>query len=693
MSNHVGLVVKRPGFPDRRLPLQSGQFCLGRAEDNDICLPDIGVSRRHARIVVDGGGVIFEDLGSGNGSWFQGRRLATQRMAHGDEVSIEPFTLQFELQQESTHGGAGADATQLVGDVSVLTDEPAGAHLELVSPVRGMKSAYVIPASGLTLGRSEQRDVVVPDPGASRLHAEVVKVGGEYWVRDPGAANGLFVNEQRIREHRLEAGDVIRIGSTQLRFAPLGLDGGRRTDIVREPEPENTESFSGVLEQPTRQDADWQKYLPDAPAPPPAQPSAAPPAFGSAPPPPSAQSPAPLPPAGAAPAFGAPPPAGGPAFGGPAPVGPAFGGGDLGGKPPPSAGGGFFTPIRIAIGAIAGLVVVMIGVKGVMNLVDGRSVPGLGTETSGSYEAASELDAASVAEVEELMAEGMELFMGKRYYEATSRFLKVIKLDPDHEDAERMGYLACEFIAIQTLQERVNKDAASDAEKAETKAAALEAAEVALAGDGSLADAREEVRVALTLLPDDKELTEADTRLRKKTGAVARRNTERRIEKLSADVGTSYSSAKAALDRGDYANAIRGFEAVMAGDPGKSTEYYYKAEEGVGSAKSAMRRAAQEPYKQAMVSMKRGDNMTARSKLNETLRIDPYHSAASQKLKEVQSKLESEASDKFKEARVLESANQIERALSLYAQVQKLVGDKNHELHKKAQARIDVLLR
>ena len=42
----VELVVRRPGHPERRLILGVGTIHLGRGEDNEIVLPDIGVSRR-----------------------------------------------------------------------------------------------------------------------------------------------------------------------------------------------------------------------------------------------------------------------------------------------------------------------------------------------------------------------------------------------------------------------------------------------------------------------------------------------------------------------------------------------------------------------------------------------------------------------------------------------------------------------
>ncbi|MCP4809630.1 MAG: FHA domain-containing protein [Proteobacteria bacterium] len=666
----AGLIVVRAGFPDRRVPLAAGVARLGRAEDNEICLADVGVSRRHARILVDDHGVTFEDLGSGNGSWFQGRKLTTHMVAHGDEVNIEPFTLRFELYEEDS------DDTRLLADApGMFTDEPVAAHLELVNPVAGLRNSYGIGAQGLTLGRSEQRDIIIPDPAASRLHCEIVKVGGEYWAKDTGAANGLFVNEQRIRERHLRDGDVIRIGATEFRFTCVGEDRG--TDVLETAEPEHTEAFAGIVE---------------APPPPPPGTALPPPPMNGGLAAPTWGAPAEAPPLGApAGGFGAPAPFG-EAPAGPAPA--AFGGADLGGGAPSPGKGAGITPIRLAIGAILALTVIMVGIKKGGEFLESSSGPTVVSKSADGYEhEAAGVDAEDQAEVDGLMDEGMELFMDEEYYAATSRFLQVLKVDPGHEDAERMGYLACEFISIGAMHAVVQQAAASEADKSEAKSAALEATEAALAGKGSVSNARDLVRAALRLIPDDAELSDADTALGRKAGAISRRATERKHEKLSEEIGPMFDNAKAQLDRGDWVNAIAGFQAVMAADTSKSTEYYYQASDGINDAKSRMRRAAATPYKEAMTSMNRGDNLTARSKLRETLRLDPYHSAAKQKLSEVQGRLESEASDKFKEARVLEAANQVERALSLYSQVQKLVGDKSHELHKLAQQRIDALLR
>ncbi len=52
----------------RRAALQEGENVIGRNPASDVCLDAPGVSRSHARIVVDGDGVRLTDLGSKNGT-------------------------------------------------------------------------------------------------------------------------------------------------------------------------------------------------------------------------------------------------------------------------------------------------------------------------------------------------------------------------------------------------------------------------------------------------------------------------------------------------------------------------------------------------------------------------------------------------------------------------------------------------
>ena len=76
---------------------------------------------------------------------------------------------------------------------------------------------YPVGASGLSLGRAADNDVVLDDDEASRYHAFVQTQGEQAWLYDRGSANGVFVDDVRImRPYRLQSGDVIRLGHTNL---------------------------------------------------------------------------------------------------------------------------------------------------------------------------------------------------------------------------------------------------------------------------------------------------------------------------------------------------------------------------------------------------------------------------------------------------------------------------------------------
>ena len=71
----------------------------------------------------------------------------------------------------------------------------------------------------LTIGRSSRNDICISDPFASRLHAEIRRENDQVMLVDNGSANGTFVNTQRVTGAvRLEVGDIVRIGETEIEY-------------------------------------------------------------------------------------------------------------------------------------------------------------------------------------------------------------------------------------------------------------------------------------------------------------------------------------------------------------------------------------------------------------------------------------------------------------------------------------------
>ena len=90
----------RPGcrliWGGHEFTLEEGENLVGRTSEAAVRIPSAKVSRRHARIRVDGGRAWLEDLGSRNGTFLGKRRIdAPVPLADGDEIGIGGAVLVF----------------------------------------------------------------------------------------------------------------------------------------------------------------------------------------------------------------------------------------------------------------------------------------------------------------------------------------------------------------------------------------------------------------------------------------------------------------------------------------------------------------------------------------------------------------------------------------------------------------------
>ena len=70
----------------------------------------------------------------------------------------------------------------------------------------------------MTIGRAEGNDIPIPDESVSQHHASIERRGNDYVIRDARSRNGIWLGEQRIDEHELRDGDVVRLGRAKLVF-------------------------------------------------------------------------------------------------------------------------------------------------------------------------------------------------------------------------------------------------------------------------------------------------------------------------------------------------------------------------------------------------------------------------------------------------------------------------------------------
>ena len=94
-SGHALLIVRRGPNIGARFLLDADVTVAGRHPDADIFLDDVTVSRRHAEFVRTGTVFQVRDLGSLNGTYFDGVRIESALLTDGAEVQVGKFRLTF----------------------------------------------------------------------------------------------------------------------------------------------------------------------------------------------------------------------------------------------------------------------------------------------------------------------------------------------------------------------------------------------------------------------------------------------------------------------------------------------------------------------------------------------------------------------------------------------------------------------
>ena len=79
---------------------------------------------------------------------------------------------------------------------------------------------FLLDAERTVAGRSPSTDIFLDDVTVSRKHAEFVREGDVFVVRDVGSLNGTYVNRERIEQATLRSGDEVQIGKFRMTFHP-----------------------------------------------------------------------------------------------------------------------------------------------------------------------------------------------------------------------------------------------------------------------------------------------------------------------------------------------------------------------------------------------------------------------------------------------------------------------------------------
>lgn len=223
-SSFGKLIMSQPGEPEKEFELSKRSVSLGRAMTNDIIVSDARASRNHASLECGPSGCKLVDLGSSNGTRVNGDRVQMANLVPGDLIMLGNAQFRYEVSMPSQ----GMDMTVIDSEedldltldrevLPVAINETNSSRLVVFSG----EGTWEIPlhdADLVSIGRDDTNQTVLEHPKVSRHHAEVIRRGNVFILRDLGSTNGTWLRDEQVSEVVLQDGDAFRIGGAQLVF-------------------------------------------------------------------------------------------------------------------------------------------------------------------------------------------------------------------------------------------------------------------------------------------------------------------------------------------------------------------------------------------------------------------------------------------------------------------------------------------
>jgi pSer/pThr/pTyr-binding forkhead associated (FHA) protein len=214
--------------------LSGGELTIGRTPGNDIVIDNVGVSRRHAVIRVQGGKAFLEDLGSANGTFVRGQKIERYNLQDGDEIAIVKHRLVYRIPKDTEAPSRVEpmpdpgqrtmyiDTTtiaQAVGSRQVPRSEGAAATTLRPRLLLPDLKKFALDADEVTLGSGSGCQIQLSGMFVGRVHAKIVRTKeGQLKIQHLGGLAGTRVNGEKISEHILKHGDEIEIAKQKLLF-------------------------------------------------------------------------------------------------------------------------------------------------------------------------------------------------------------------------------------------------------------------------------------------------------------------------------------------------------------------------------------------------------------------------------------------------------------------------------------------
>lgn len=223
------IAVKNKRTGERQLyRMDQELITVGRDHANYVVLDGRTVSRKHVEILREGQQFFIKDLKSNNGTQLNEKTLTPNEKAllrSGDLIQVEDFDLQFLIpttdRVEEIYEITDTDLLEvkMVKKLLKAMDRENAPSLEVLEgPQAGVLFALEEKNQDVVVGRDPACEFSIDSNVISRKHARVEKRFDTVILHDLDSKNGTFVNRERVKEKRLQDGDIIHLGTLALSF-------------------------------------------------------------------------------------------------------------------------------------------------------------------------------------------------------------------------------------------------------------------------------------------------------------------------------------------------------------------------------------------------------------------------------------------------------------------------------------------
>jgi len=213
--------------------LKDDRLVVGR-KGADLAIDDKAISRNHCELIKRESGWWIKDIESTNGTFVNNKKIEEARLHHLDEIRVGKTILLF-AETEAPEERAPVEEDEDSLDVTRVDEKarekerplPKGSefYLEYMTGTKKSRSEK-LDKSVVILGRGEEADLQIDDPGVSRKHGAIeILSRDQIYISDLASQNGIWLNGMRIRNTRLIHGDLLRLGGAVLKFIVQDVPG------------------------------------------------------------------------------------------------------------------------------------------------------------------------------------------------------------------------------------------------------------------------------------------------------------------------------------------------------------------------------------------------------------------------------------------------------------------------------------